>query len=277
MDEYSRLMNCVQSIREKTNFIPKISVVLGSGLGFFADNIQIIASIAYKDIQGFPLSTVEGHRGRLLLGYLENVPVCVFQGRVHYYEGYSIQDTVVSVRVARLLGAKVVILTNSAGGIAAELNPGDLMLITDHISSFMPSPLRGINLSELGTRFPDMSHIYDEQLCKIAHACCSKNGISLKEGIYIQVPGPNYETPAEIKMYQTLGAACVGMSTACEACAACHAGLHVCGISCISNLAAGLADNQLSHQEVQLTAERMSLKVITLLTGIVKEAGKIYD
>lgn len=268
--EYDRLLCCMRSIREKTDFVPKIAVVLGSGLGFFAQQVQAHAVIEYKDIAQFPISTVQGHSGRLVLGYLEDTPVCIFQGRVHLYEGYSVQDVAVPVRIAKMLGAEAVLLTNSAGGIADGMSAGDLMLITDHISMLVPSPLQGKELP-LGPRFPDMSEVYDAQLRKVALDCAQALGITLRQGVYIQTPGPQYETPAEVRMLKMLGADAVGMSTACEACAAHHAGLRVCGISCISNLAAGLTGQVLTHDHVQSAAQEASNRFTLLITAIIKE------
>lgn len=277
MKEYDRLLDCVRSIRKKTDFVPQIALVLGSGLGFFADQADVTAVIDYRDISGFPVSTVPGHSGRLAFGYLDGVPVCIFQGRVHLYEGYTAQDVAVPARVARMLGAEILLLTNSAGGLADGMCPGDLMLISDHISTFVPSPLRGENLEELGPRFPDMSGAYDAQLRGIALRCAESLGIPLSQGIYAQTPGPQYETPAEVQMLKMLGADAVGMSTACEASAACHAGLRVCGISCISNLAAGISQAALTHQEVQRTAQQAAPRFGALLRTMVKEFAVSND
>ncbi len=250
--EYKRLKKCLETIRSKTDFEPESAIVLGSGLGDFANEIKAEVIIEYSDLPDFPVSTVEGHNGRFILGYLGKVPVVAMQGRVHYYEGYSMQDVVMPIRLMSMLGAKNLFLTNAAGGITYDA--GTLMLITDHISSFVPSPLRGGNIDELGPRFPDMSEVYDKELRNIVKLVAKENGVDIKEGVYLQVSGPNYETPAEIQMYKLLGADAVGMSTAVEAMAARHIGMRVCAFSCITNKAAGLSENKLSHDEVKEVA-----------------------
>lgn len=253
-----RIHRCVEDIRRHTDFVPRAALVLGSGLGGFADKLQTVAQVGYGEISGFPVSTVPGHAGRFVFGYVEGTPVAVMQGRVHYYEGYPMEDVVLPIRVLGALGAKELILTNAAGGISPELASGSLMLITDHITAFVPSPLIGPNEEGLGTRFPDMSEVYSKRLQGLARQAAGKKGIRLKEGVYVQCTGPNYETPAEIRMFKALGAGAVGMSTACEAMAARHMGLEVCGISCVTNLAAGLSGKALNHKEVQEIADRVS-------------------
>lgn len=253
-----KINKCVQYIQRRIEFIPEVAVVLGSGLGYFAEEIEKVAEIAYADIPGFPQSTVEGHQGKFIFGYVGETPVVLMQGRVHYYEGYTMEDVVLPIRVMRMLGAQKLILTNAAGGINHTFKVGDFMLITDHISSFVPSPLIGANKEELGSRFPDMTDVYDAVFREEAKAIAADLGIGLQEGVYVQLSGPNYETPAEIRMYQTLGADAVGMSTVCEAMVANHMGMRICGISCITNMASGIAQHQLSHAEVQETAERVS-------------------
>lgn len=266
-----RINICVNSIREKTSFVPEIGIVLGSGLGDFYKNIDIECVIDYKDISGFPVSTVSGHAGRFIFGYVHNRPIVAMQGRVHYYEGYSMGEVVLPIRVMALLGIKSLILTNAAGGVNEEFSVGDFMLITDQISSFVPSPLIGKNVDELGTRFPDMSSVYSDRLNKKAIDISNKLGISLKSGVYLQLTGPNYETPAEIRMFRLLGADAVGMSTACEAIAAKHIGLEVCGVSCITNMAAGILNQPLDHKEVQETANRVSCDFDKLILSLIKE------
>ncbi|MBE6915591.1 MAG: purine-nucleoside phosphorylase [Ruminococcaceae bacterium] len=253
------------ALKEKTSITPRLALVLGSGLGDFAENMDVRDIIPYDEIPGFPVSTVPGHSGRFLLGYLGDVPMIAMQGRVHYYEGYSMQQVVLPIRLMGMLGAKVLFLTNAAGGLQDGMQPGDLMLIEDHISSFVPSPLIGKNLDALGTRFPDMSCVYDKALREIILKTAGENGISLKRGIYTQLTGPQFETPTEIRMLKKLGADAVGMSTVCEAIAARHMGLRVCGISCISNLAAGLSANKLTHEEVQETANRVKDTFATIV------------
>lgn len=255
---YDKLQSCLKSVREKTDFVPEVALILGSGLGDFADEIDIRATIDYKDIEGFPVSTVALHKGRFVFGYVEDVPVVIMQGRVHYYEGYEMTDVVLPTRLMGLLGAKTVILTNAAGGIKRGFKCGDFMLIEDHISQFVPSPLLGQNIDELGTRFPDMSQVYDAEIRTIIKKAALDLGIDLKQGVYIQFTGPCYETPSEVNMARLLGADAVGMSTAVEAIAARHMGMKVAGISCISNLASGISPTPLSHKEVQETADAVA-------------------
>lgn len=255
---YKKLNEYVRIIRKKTDFVPQIALVLGSGLGGFAEKIEKAAEIPYGDIQGFPVSTVSGHEGKFIFGSLNGINIVCMQGRVHYYEGYTIEDVVLPIRIMGLLGAKVLFLTNASGGINESFNAGDFMLITDHISSLVQSPLIGENIDELGVRFPDMSCVYDKDLADIIRQCAKDVGVDLKEGVYIQTTGPNYETPAEIRAYKALGADAVGMSTACEAMAANHMGMRICAVSCISNLAAGISKNPLTHEEVKETADRVA-------------------
>ena len=250
-----RIERCVGAIREKTDLVPEFGVVLGSGLGAFAEKVQNAVAIPFSELPGFPVSTVPGHAGRFVLGFVGKTPVAVLQGRVHYYEGYSMEDVLLPVRVLGKLGAKNLLLTNAAGGIGDGFAAGDLMLITDHIASFMPSALRGENEDALGPRFPDMSAVYDPGLRGRMEQAAQSLQIPLQRGVYLQTPGPNYETPAEVRMYRALGADAVGMSTAVEAVAARHMGMKVCGVSCITNLAAGLSQTPLSHEEVQAAAD----------------------
>lgn len=255
---WDRIERCVKDIRNITDFVPETALVLGSGLGGFGDRVRLAAEAEYSQLGGFPVSTVPGHRGRFIFGYVGERPVAVMQGRVHYYEGYPMEDVVLPIRVLRALGAKELVLTNAAGGVDKSLSPGDLMLITGQIASFVPSPLVGPNEEKLGPRFPDMSQIYSLRLQNKAREAARELGTELKEGVYLQTTGPNYETPEEIRMFQLLGASAVGMSTACEAMAARHMGMEVLGISCITNMAAGISDQPLSHQEVQETADRVA-------------------
>ena len=265
--EYDKLLRCYHSVREKISFEPQVALILGSGLGDYAEQIQVEAVLDYHDIEGFPVSTVLGHKGRFVFGYIQNVPVVIMQGRVHFYEGYDMHDVVLPTRLMGMLGAKVLFLTNAAGGMQKGMHAGDFMLITGHISSFVPSPLIGPNPDELGTRFPDMSEVYKKDLQEIIRNTAKNCGIPLKEGVYVQTTGPNYETPEEIRMYRSLGADAVGMSTACEAMAANHMGMRVCGISCISNLAAGISENPLTHAEIQETADRVAPLFQQLITA----------
>ena len=258
MTAYEKLQKCLACVHEKTDFVPDVALILGSGLGALADEIEAVATVDYHDIEGFPVSTVAGHRGRFVFGYFGKVKVVIMQGRVHYYEGYSIQDVLLPTRLMRLMGAKVLFLTNAAGGINKSFHVGDFMIIRDHIMSFFPNPLIGANIEELGPRFPDMSEVYDRELSKTIRDTAARLDIPVQEGVYCQLTGPTYETPAEIKMLGLMGADSVGMSTACEAAAARHAGMRVCGISCITNLAAGISPVVLSHQEVFDTANRVA-------------------
>ncbi len=265
--EYDKLLRCYHSVREKISFEPQVALILGSGLGDYAEQVQVEAVLDYHDIEGFPVSTVLGHKGRFVFGYIQNVPAVIMQGRVHFYEGYDMHDVVLPTRLMGMLGAKVLFLTNAAGGMQKGMHAGDFMLITGHISSFVPSPLVGPNIEELGTRFPDMSEVYKKDLQEIIRNTAKNCGIPLKEGVYVQTTGPNYETPEEIRMYRSLGADAVGMSTACEAMAANHMGMRVCGISCISNLAAGISENPLTHAEIQETADRVAPLFQQLITA----------
>ena len=266
---YERLQKCYECFKAKVDFVPDIALILGSGLGDYADTIKQEAVLEYKDIEGFPVSTVAGHKGRFVFGYVGDVKVVVMQGRVHYYEGYSMEDVVLPVRLMKLMGAKVLFLTNASGGVNFDYSAGDFMLISDQIC-MAPSPLIGENLDELGPRFPDMSNIYDRDLRKTVRDTAASLGIKLQEGVYIQLTGPNYESPAEIRMLRTLGADAVGMSTACEAIAANHCGLKTVGISCVSNLACGMTDKPLSHAEVQETADKAAPLFRRLVTESIK-------
>ena len=258
MTAYEKLQKCLACVREKTDFVPDVALILGSGLGALADEIDAVATIDYHDIEGFPVSTVPGHKGRFVFGTFGKTKVVIMQGRVHYYEGYSIEDVLLPTRLMRLMGAKVLFLTNAAGGINKSFSVGDFMIIRDQIMCFFPNPLLGANMEELGPRFPDMTHVYDPALCDLVRDTAAKLDIGVQEGVYCQLTGPPYETPAEIRMLGILGADSVGMSTACEATAGHHAGMRVCGISCITNLAAGISPTPLSHQEVFDTANRVA-------------------
>lgn len=255
---YEKLMKCYECFQKKIDFKPGVALVLGSGLGDFAEGIRVEAELPYEEIEGFPVSTVPGHEGKYIFGYIGDVPMVCMKGRVHYYEGYPISDVVLPIRLMKLMGAKVLFLTNAAGGINGEFHAGDFMLIKDQILGSVPSPLIGPNIDELGVRFPDMSNIYDRDLQKVIKKTAMMADIPLQEGVYIQLSGPAYETPAEVRMCRTLGADAVGMSTACEAVAANHMGMKICGISCISNLASGISPNPLTHKEVQETADRVA-------------------
>ena len=271
---YEKLQKCYESYKAKIDFTPKVALVLGSGLGDYADDIRVVDTLDYHDIEGFPVSTVPGHKGRFIFGYVGEVPVVCMQGRVHYYEGYDMSDVVLPARLMKLMGAEVLFLTNAAGGIQLGMNAGDFMLIKDQIASFVPSPLRGANVDELGVRFPDMSQIYDLEFQKIARKAAACLDIDLMEGVYLQLTGPQYESPQEIAMCRTLGADAVGMSTACEAIAARHMGMRVIGISCITNLAAGISPQPLCHAEVQEAADMVAPQFKKLVAATIQGIAK---
>ena len=249
-------------------FVVCLALVLGSGLGGFAEALDVVCEVPYSDIPGFPVSTVPGHAGKFIFGHLDGVPVVCMQGRIHYYEGYELSDVVLPARLMHLLGAEILFLTNASGGVNPEFDAGDFMLMTDHIMLFFPNPLVGPNIEELGTRFPDMSHVYDPELCEVIRSVAKEAGIALREGVYCQLTGPCFETPAEVRMLGVLGADAVGMSTAVEATAARHCGMRVCGISCVCNKGAGLSPTPLTHEEVQAAADAAA----PLFKRLVKES-----
>jgi len=272
---YERLLECYDCVKERIPFQPEIALILGSGLGDYAETIRVEATLDYSEIKGFPVSTVSGHKGRFVFGYVGDIPVVIMQGRVHYYEGYPMEDVVLPARLMKMMGAKVLFLTNAAGGVNFDFSAGDFMLITDQISNFVPSPLIGPNIEELGVRFCDMSEVYKKDLQQAIRDAAASLAIPLQEGTYIQLTGPNFETPHEVKMCRILGADAVGMSTACEAIAANHMGMKVCGISCISNLGCGMTDQPLSHEEVKETADRVAPLFKNLVTESVLRIGKL--
>lgn len=271
---YERLQRCLKSIEDKIPFRPRLALVLGSGLGDYAERIEIEASIDYREITDFPVSTVSGHKGRFVFGHIGSVPVVIMQGRVHFYEGYSIEDVVLPERLMHLMGAEILFLTNACGSANPAYQAGDFMLITDHILYSVPNPLIGANIEELGVRFPDMSEVYDSALRKEILAVAKEQGLSLREGVYMQFSGPSFETPAEVKMAHILGADAVGMSTACEAVAGRHSGMRICGISCISNLGAGLSEEPLSDEDVKVVANRVAPLFKKLVTEVIIRIGK---
>lgn len=272
---YERIESCYSYCADKIPFVPKAALILGSGLGEFAKHGDIKGRIAYRDIPGFPVSTVAGHEGQFVFAKIEGVPAVIMQGRVHYYEGYSMEEVVLPVRLMRRMGAKILVLTNASGGINPSFKAGDFMLLTDQISSFVPSPLVGENDGRLGERFPDMSAIYDRDLQRLAKEAAKETNIDLKDGVYIQFTGPAYESPAEIKMAGILGADAVGMSTACEAVAANHMGMRICGISCVVNMAAGIQKTPLSHEEVQAMGKRKSEEFETLMKQFMRKLKEV--
>lgn len=272
---YEKLENCLCCVREKTDFVPKIAIVLGSGLGDFADEIQVVCEIPYSEIEGFPVSTVPGHAGKFIFGYIKDIPVVCMKGRVHYYEGYPISDVVLPARLMKMMGAEILFLTNAAGGVNTSFHAGDLMMIKDHLSVFAPNPLIGANVEELGVRFPDMSTVYKKELQACIRAAAKSTGVYLQEGVYAQLTGPSFESPAEIRMLRTLGCDAVGMSTVVEAIAANHCGMKVCGVSCICNLAAGMTANPLTHEEVQAAADEASVSFRKLVLQAVENMSSL--
>ncbi|WP_445612630.1 purine-nucleoside phosphorylase [Geobacillus sp. YF-1] len=261
-------------LRQRMPVPPAIGLILGSGLGVLADEIEEAVRIPYEEIPGFPVSTVEGHAGRLVYGRLEGATVVAMQGRFHYYEGYSLQEVTFPIRVMKALGVRELIVTNAAGGVNERFHPGDLMVISDHINLLGTNPLIGPNDPELGPRFPDMTEAYSRRLRQLAKDAAARLGIRLHEGVYVANTGPSYETPAEIRMIRALGGDAVGMSTVPEVIVARHAGMEVLGISCISNLAAGMNDAPLHHDEVVETAERVKADFLRLVKAIVAELAK---
>jgi purine-nucleoside phosphorylase len=275
--ENKNVLNHIQEaaayIREQYTAVPEIGLILGSGLGVIADLVENATVIAYDSIPHFPVSTVEGHAGELLLGTIQGKHVLLMKGRFHMYEGYGVDVVSFPVRVMKELGVKILLVTNAAGGVNTSYEVGDLMLIRDHINFTFRNPLIGPNINELGVRFPDMSEAYSRKLRQVAKDVAAEQGIKLQEGVYIGLLGPSYETPAEIRMVRTLGADAVGMSTVAEVVVARHAGIEVLGFSCISNMAAGILDQPLSHAEVMETTERVKPKFLQLILGIVGKLG----
>jgi purine-nucleoside phosphorylase len=274
-DLLARLDESARAIRKRRDTAPPVGLVLGSGLGSFAENLGGRIAIPYAEIPNFPVPTgVVGHAGELVLGQVDETPVAVLSGRVHFYEGRPMTDVVFPARVLARLGVKAVILTNAAGGVRLTFRPGDLMLMTDHINGMGTNPLMGANDERLGPRFPDMSAVYDPGLRRIAKAAARQLRIPLKEGVYIGLHGPSYETPAEIRALRRLGVDAVGMSTVPEAIALRHAGVRVLGISTITNMAAGILKKPLEHAEVMVTAQRIGTRFVKLLTAIVPKLAE---
>lgn len=260
---YTKLRLAQDYFRDMTDFSPEIAIVAGSGLGELSKIDRVEFTVNFSDISGFPVSTVSGHKGRFVFGYIKDKSVVVMEGRVHFYEGYTPEEVVMPIRFLGMLGVKKVILTNAAGGINENFIQGDIMLITDHISFFAPSPLLGKNVEQLGTRFPDMTEVYSKRIREIIINQAKEMNIDLKQGVYVQTTGPQYETPAEIRMLKTLGADAVGMSTVPEAIAGKHMSMEICGISLITNMAAGISKQPLTHEEVYEISKNK--------TGILKE------
>jgi len=270
---YARAEQAARTIRSRTELKPQLALILGSGLGGFADEFVEAVAIPYGEIPGFATSTAEGHAGRLVIGKVGTVPVVAMQGRVHFYEGYSLEEVTFPIRVFKLLGVKRLVLTNAAGGIDIELNQGALMVISDHLNLMGVNPLRGPNDERFGPRFPDLSEAYSRKLQEQAVDEAHKLGVDLRRGIYAALAGPSYETPAEIHMLRGLGADAVGMSTVPETIVARHMGIDVLGISCITNMAAGISDEPINHAEVMETGRRVRETFTKLLRGIISRLG----
>ncbi|WP_416827093.1 purine-nucleoside phosphorylase [Ectobacillus polymachus] len=267
--KYELIEQAADYLRHKCKNIPKLGLILGSGLGVLADEIESPVKVSYGNIPGFPVTTVEGHAGQLVFGTLKGVSVVAMQGRFHYYEGYEMNSVTFPVRVMKAIGVETLLVTNAAGGIQTSFAPGDLMIIRDHINFMGTNPLIGPNESDLGTRFPDMSEAYANDLRQIAKDAAKRLHIDVQEGVYLAVTGPSYETPAEIHMFRTLGADAVGMSTVPEVIVARHSGIKVLGISCITNMAAGILNQPLNHEEVIETTERVKANFLSLVKEIV--------
>ncbi len=265
MDLLQRIEGAYQAMVKKTDRRPRIGLILGSGLGDYAEELENPQYISYEELPGFPVSTVEGHEGRFVIGDRKGQCVIAMQGRFHYYEGYTQQELTMPVRLMKKMGVESLLITNAAGGVNTDFGDGALMLISDHINYSGSNPLFGKNLDEFGPRFPDMTHVYDVEMRKKIKELSATAGIALQEGVYIMFGGPNYETPAEIRMSRTLGADAVGMSTVPEAIVAAHAGIRVLGISCITNMAAGVKDAPLNHAEVMETASRVKGQFIQVV------------
>ncbi len=270
MNEIESLKKAADYIRGNIRYNPEIGMVLGSGLGVLADEIEDADVLDYGDIPGFPVSTVEGHAGKMVVGMLQGRPVLALQGRFHFYEGYDMNKVVFPIRVMHLLGIRDLLVTNAAGGVNRDWKPGDLMLISDHINFTCDNPLRGKNMSEFGPRFNDMSAAYTPALRKMARETADSLELSVREGVYAFMGGPSYETPAEIRMMAILGAQAVGMSTVPEVITAAHGGMRVLGITCITNMAAGILDQPLNHDEVMETAEMVRSTFLSLVKGLVE-------
>lgn len=270
LDIQKKIDQCYEEVRQKTDFVPEIAIVLGSGLGNYAKQIKVEGEIPYSEIKGFPVSTAPGHDGRFIYGTIEGRKVICMKGRIHFYEGYSIYDVVLPLRVMRKTGAGKLIVTNAAGGLNAKFKVGDFMLLTDHLSLFIKNPLIGPNIGEFGTRFPSMSHPYDAEMNDEMRTAAKRLGMTLQEGVYVQLSGPSYESSAELKALRILGADAVGMSTVVETIAARHAGMRVCGVSCITNMAADLSNNEPNEQEVIDAGNAIAPKFERLITEFIK-------
>lgn len=265
MNDLEMIQSCVKAIRGKTDFIPEVGLILGSGLGDYAERIENKVIIPYKELPGFPVSTVAGHAGQFVLGEINGRKVIAMQGRVHYYEGYTQRQITMPVRIMKCLGVGKMIITNAAGGVNKEFKPGTLMMIQDHINFSGSNPLIGKNPDEFGIRFPDMTNVYSKKYQEQLKELSLKEGIKLEEGIYMMLSGPSYETPAEVRMAEIFGADAVGMSTVPEAIVCAQMGICVLGISCITNCAAGILDQPLNHAEVVETANRVKAEFVKVI------------
>jgi purine-nucleoside phosphorylase len=266
---YERAEHAARTIRARISVEPRIAIVLGSGLGGFADDFEDAVRVPYEQIPGFPRATVEGHEGRLIVGTIESVPMLAMQGRVHYYEGYALEEVTFPVRTFKLLGIKTLVLTNAAGGINVGLTQGALMVISDHVNLMGDNPLRGPNDERFGPRFPDMSSVYSPALQELVVEEAKAIGVEVRRGVYGGLSGPSYETPAEIHLLRNLGADAVGMSTVPEAIVARHMDMEVLGISCITNMAAGISDEPIDHADVMATGDRVRGTFTQLLRRVV--------
>jgi purine-nucleoside phosphorylase len=266
---FERAEHAARTIRLRSEAETRVAIILGSGLGAFADDLEDALALPYTDVPGFARSTVEGHAGRLVLGKLEGVPVAAMQGRFHFYEGYSFDEVTFPVRVLHLLGIKTLVLTNAAGGLNNAYTQGSLIVISDHLNLMGASPLHGANDERFGPRFPDMSEVYDHEYQDLVIREAHAMGLEMRRGIYAGLSGPNYETPAEIRMLRLLGADAVGMSTVPEAIVARHMGMRVVGLSCITNMAAGVLDAPINHAEVIETGERVRTTFAELLRRVI--------
>ena len=266
---YERAEHAARTLRARWPETPRVALVLGSGLGAFADTVEDAVSVPYGEVPGFQRATVEGHKGRLVFGLVEGVPVAVMQGRSHFYEGYTLEETTFPIRALALLGAKSLVLTNAAGGLNNSFTQGSLVVISDHLNLMNDNPLRGPNDDRFGPRFPDMSTVYDHEYQDAAIHEAHEMGLDLRRGVYAALSGPSYETPAEIRMLRLLGADAVGMSTVPEAIVARHMGLRVLGISCITNMAAGVEERAIDHAEVMETGERVRESFSELLRRVI--------
>ena len=269
-----KIDEAVAFVRSRTSLAPRVGVILGSGLGDVVESLDVETAIPYGEIPGAKASTVLGHSGRMVFGRTGGVPVVVMQGRVHFYEGYEMDEVMFLSRVIGRLGIKALVVTNAAGGVNTSYKPGDLMLISDHINFMGMNPLRGPNVEELGVRFPDMSEAYPESLRDLARGVAKPLNLELKEGVYLALSGPTYETPAEIRAIRTLGADAVGMSTVPEVIAMSHMNIPVLGISCITNMAAGILKQKLTHQEVMDTTARVQREFTALVLGVLAKLGE---